>query len=170
MDEELWKPVGGYAGLYEVSSLGRVRSTARQGSKGGLLSTRVEDNGYVKVSLYNKGRKSFWVHRLVLEAFEGPCPLGMEGCHGDGVGSNNNLGNLRWDTKPANYQDAVRHGTAAIGVRNGQIKLRPDDLRKIIEMRRSGALQREIASSFSLSQQHEHVSAILAGDYHHDSR
>lgn len=51
------------------------------------------------------------VHRLVLEAFVGPCPEGMEGCHGDGDPTNNSLGNLRWDTATSNQLDKVRHGT-----------------------------------------------------------
>lgn len=162
---ELWRQAVGYEGLYEVSSIGRIRSISKKGSKGGILASRVEDNGYVKVCLYREGRrKSFWVHRLVLEAFVGPCPEGQEGCHGDGNRSHNSLENLRWDTKPANYQDTVKHGTAATGERNGSSKLRASDIPKIIEMRKCGSLQREIAASFNLSQQQ--VSTILSGEYH----
>jgi HNH endonuclease len=51
------------------------------------------------------------VHTLVLQAFVGPCPAGMEACHYDGDKANNKLGNLRWDTKRANELDAIRHRT-----------------------------------------------------------
>lgn len=56
-------------------------------------------------------RKYQYVHILVLTAFYGPCPEGMEGCHHDGDPLNNRLGNLRWDTHVGNVSDSIRHGT-----------------------------------------------------------
>lgn len=53
------------------------------------------------------------VHHLVLEAFVGPRPAGMQGCHRDDDPRNNALDNLRWDTPAGNKSDAVRRGTAA---------------------------------------------------------
>jgi hypothetical protein len=47
-----------------------------------------------------------YVHRLVLEAFVGPCPPDMECLHGDDVPDNNVLTNLRWGTKSENAQEA----------------------------------------------------------------
>lgn len=56
-------------------------------------------------------RVSKLVHRIVLEAFVGPCPDGMEGCHGpDSDKSNNRLSNLRWDTRTENNRDCEREG------------------------------------------------------------
>jgi len=78
----------------------------------------------------------------------------MEGCHSDGNPSNNRLSNLRWDTRSANYDDARRHGTAAIGDRNAGTKLTSLDRARASEMRRHGLLLREIASEFGISQQH----------------
>lgn len=77
MTGEEWLPIAGFEGVYEVSSLGNVRS----------------------------------LHRLVLEAFAGPFPAGMEGCHSDGNPLNNAASNLRWDTRSANQKDAVRQKT-----------------------------------------------------------
>lgn len=51
------------------------------------------------------------VHRLVLEAFVGPCPGGCVGCHGNGDTTDNRLVNLRWDTPGANNRDKREHGT-----------------------------------------------------------
>lgn len=59
------------------------------------------------------GRKNnALVHHLVLKAFVGPQPLGLECCHRDGDPANNEDTNLRWDTRQSNVHDMWRHGTA----------------------------------------------------------
>jgi hypothetical protein len=86
---------------------------------------------YPKVALQRDGtRKSFHrrVHRLILEAFVGPCPEGMEACHEDGDPSNNRPSNLRWDTKLANKADMIRHGRSTRGERDGMAKLSEEDV------------------------------------------
>lgn len=114
MDEE-WRPVVGYEGLYEVSDFGRVRSLERPqlgGRPGRILKpTRtLAGNARVAVTLCNRGKRSSRsVHRLVLEAFVGTRPDGMECCHFDDDPTNNNLANLRWDTRCANRQDMLRN-------------------------------------------------------------
>ena len=122
MSEEQWLPVVGYEGLYEVSSEGRVRSLdrwieKRNGSRcfyrGTLLKPgRTESNHlFVVLPSRNGGpRVNARVHRLVLEAFVGPCPEGMEGCHRDDNPTNNHIENLRWDTHSENTLDRVRNG------------------------------------------------------------
>ena len=54
--------------------------------------------------------KHFRVATLVLLAFAGPRPPGMEACHANGDASDDRLENLRWDTSSANKFDTVRHG------------------------------------------------------------
>lgn len=71
------------------------------------------------------------VHRLVLEAFVGPCPPGMEACHNDGNPANNALTNLRWDTRQANAADRSLHGTAPKGEARKNSKLTEDKVRSI---------------------------------------
>lgn len=105
-----------------MSSDGQVRSVARLvGSRWAtyqrpvrqsVLWQRLNQRDYLWVRLSREGRAySKVVHRLVLEAFVGPCPPGMEGCHNDGHKQNNRLGNLRWDTPRENQLDTVRAGT-----------------------------------------------------------
>lgn len=65
--------------------------------------------GYVRVCLYSKTVKP--VHRLVLEAFVGPCPEGMQACHNNGIRDDNRVENLRWDTPKGNSLDKAKHGT-----------------------------------------------------------
>ena len=113
---EIWKPIPGYEGLYDASNLGFIRSWMAFG--GGLTSVprllalrQNKGNRYKKASLRKNGMvKNIKIHRLVLEAFVGPCPEGMEACHNDGNPMNNQLCNLRWDTHSSNMIDASNHG------------------------------------------------------------
>lgn len=111
---EHWRDVPGYAGRYQVSDHGRVRSrhSASADSAGRLLSAKKDHQGRLRVCLANAGTKKFpQIHRLVLEAFVGPCPAGQEAAHNDGDCTNNTVANLRWDTHWNNMQDKRRHGT-----------------------------------------------------------
>jgi hypothetical protein len=63
----------------------------------------------------NGRRVTRYVSRLVLEAFAGPCPDGMECCHFNGDRLDNRPENLRWDTRTANTEDARRHRLATGG-------------------------------------------------------
>lgn len=63
---EIWKPIVGYEGLYEVSNLGRVKSF-KQTPKGRILKNFKDSSGYYRITLNTKDQYS--VHRLVAEAF-----------------------------------------------------------------------------------------------------
>ena len=114
IESESWRAVVGYEGIYEVSSLGRVRSLDRIDARGwkrrqvilcpGLV------RGYYRVVLHNKTGATKKVHRLVLEAFCGPCPAGFETRHRDGCWTNNHLFNLQWGSKAENLADKIKHG------------------------------------------------------------
>lgn len=136
MPEEVWLPVPleQYADIYEVSDLGRVRrskdSTIKKFSVGYALKPRVNVSGHRRVAL-QPGFKNMMVHRLVLGAFVGPCPEGMEGCHNDGDPSNNALSNLRWDTRSANQLDRTDGWKNHRGEKNGRARLTAEDVRKI---------------------------------------
>lgn len=90
-----------------------------------LCPTPNRTDGRLSVRLAANGKKSlYYVHRLVLEAFIGPCPPGMEACHfPDRDPANNRLANLRWDTSKGNKEDELMHGTQAIGSKSGRAKL-----------------------------------------------
>ena len=119
---EEWRPVSGYEGLYEVSSLGRVRSLPRvweQVSKHGTLHKHTSSGRTLKPGLTRQGypsvvlgrRRTRLVHRLVAEAFLGPCPAGKEVRHLDGTRTNNTISNLAYGTRSENIADAKLHGT-----------------------------------------------------------
>jgi hypothetical protein len=120
MTSENWRAVVGFEGLYEVSDQGRARTLGRIDTRGHrrparLLTPSPDSEGYLKValtpaSLDGTPQKaiSCRVHVLVLGAFVGPCPDGMEGCHGNDIPTDNALVNLRWDTPIANRADQAR--------------------------------------------------------------
>ncbi|WP_084978779.1 NUMOD4 motif-containing HNH endonuclease [Prescottella equi] len=113
---ESWCPVPGYEGYYEVSNLGQVRGLDRYGSDGRRVAGRVlkpaahhrDRHRWVNLSRDGVARPHF-VHRLVLEAFIGPCPEGQVACHWDDDPDNNSVDNLRWGTLKDNARDAIRN-------------------------------------------------------------
>lgn len=112
--EEIWKDIEGYEGLYQVSSLGRVRGLDRySGSKfirGQLLRGAKSNRGYLCVLLWNnKKKKKYSVHRLVAEAFI-PNPF-LKPCvdHIDTDKTNNTVMNLRWVTHQENMLNSITY-------------------------------------------------------------
>lgn len=120
IEGERWLPVVGWEGRYEVSDYGRVRS------EGGLLRLNTRPDGRLQANLNRAGvQRMVKVHRLVLEAFVGPCLPSTEGCHNDGNVANNHVSNLRWDTRSANNLDSVRHGTHHLASRTHCLRNHP---------------------------------------------
>lgn len=116
---ETWKAVPGYEGAYEVSDLGRVRSLDRVTAhtfigphtrRGKILTLNPISRGHLVVRLFKEGRvKSVLVHRLVLEAFVGPAPAGLQGLHRDDIPAHNVLPNLYWGTPGDNARNGKNY-------------------------------------------------------------
>lgn len=68
--KEIFRQVENFEGLYEVNNVGIVKSLPRQGTKGGVLTPIMTDDGYLQVWLCKDGKLTkFYLHRLVLETF-----------------------------------------------------------------------------------------------------
>jgi len=126
---ERWKPVPGYEGLYEVSDHGRVLSHRGRAPK--ILRPYSNNSGHLKVAFCDGRRiKQPYVHKLVMEAFVGSPPPGMEVRHLDGNPANNALSNLAYGTRGQNMQDRKWHRKARnptgklFGPEASQIKVR----------------------------------------------
>lgn len=153
---EIWRSVAGFEGFYEVSDLGRVRSLERIDSIGRRIRGRIlrgcsaSNQNRPYFHLWKDGKlHAFYLSRLVLSAFVGACPEGMEACHNNGNVLDSQLDNLRWDTPISNAADRIRHGKQVRikGERHGKAKLKEQDVRDIFEMRRDGALLEQIANN-----------------------
>ena len=105
--KELWQPVEGYEGLYEVSDQGRVRSKA----KGRILRPSSSGPGYSAVVLSKHGKvKTRYIHHLVAFAFIGKRPDGMDINHKDCDKENNAVSNLEYISHGENQRHAARMG------------------------------------------------------------
>lgn len=126
-----YREVPGFPG-YQVGNDGTVWSCRNrwQVEKWKQLKPGGQKSGHRHVCLRKDGVTHVrLVHRLVLEAFVGPCPPGLEACHGpDRRPSNNNLVNLRWDTRSNNHRDRESHGNTVRGARNPRAKLKDEEI------------------------------------------
>lgn len=107
--KEIWKPIIGYEGLYEVSSLGNIkRIVGTRCKKEHIITPRPASNGYLRVNL-SKGNKvkDFSIHRLVATAFIENVSGKAEVNHIDGDKTNNCIDNLEWVTKSENERHKV---------------------------------------------------------------
>lgn len=142
---EIWKPCPSFCN-YEASSLGRIRSISRLvqmtqskrtyiakvNSK--ILSPYTNSkHGYYSVTLHQDGKmySGRLVHRIVCEAFYGPCPKGMEVAHNNGIRTDNRAENLRWCTRKENHKDKCKHGTSQKGDKHGMAKLTQEQVSEI---------------------------------------
>lgn len=122
-----------------------------QSEKWRRMATKTRKDGRVCVDVRVDGhRVEYRVGTLVLLAFVGPRPVGMECCHWDGDPSNNHLYNLRWDTRKGNVADSIRHGTFFRGARPRSTKLTTEQVVKIRELSEAGMPFGSIAKIFSI--------------------
>jgi hypothetical protein len=134
---EEWIAIPGYEGIYAVSNLGNVMSMNYAKSKLPGLMTPHPHRGYLKVYLRKPGKKAVCatVHALVMNAFVGPRPSGMQINHIDGCKSKNALSNLEYCTPSANQKHSFRVGLQCNqGEHHSQAKL---DKAKVIDIRKA---------------------------------
>ncbi len=106
-----WKTVNEYGyDNYEVSSTGQVRNK----KTGRILKprpTKKGKKGYLLVALFKNGKRiDRLIHRLVLQAFVGPCLTGLQSNHKDGDKKINHVYNLEWVTPSENQKHAYDTG------------------------------------------------------------
>lgn len=165
VDGEVWKPARGWEDLYEVSNFGRVKVLKREARCknrwGDTVQTRPEKLmhpsptkfGHLAVC-FSRGseRSRKLVHRLVAEAFIGPCPTGEHHCaHWDGDPANNKVENLRWATAAENAADTKRHGHLRQGEESNLSRLTEADVIQIRSDASCGKSAAFLAEEYSMT-------------------
>lgn len=158
---ERWLPVPGCEGFYEVSDLGRMRSVprwvnspilpgSRRFSPGRVLRPAPNKDGYLSVVLSCNGhRRTRAVHTLVMLAFEGPCPEGMEVRHNDDDPGNCRHDNLQYGTSKENSADCIARDRVPRGSRHINSKLTEG---QVMLIRARNEPQRVLAAEYGITQ------------------
>lgn len=131
--KEIWKDIdGSYRRKYQVSNLGRIKSSRSQSFKSAFkgngrtaMIIKTFGNRYKRFSaaLLCGKRKYLSVHILVANAFLGPRPRGLFVLHKNGKSKQNHATNLYYGTLKQNAQDSIRHGTMPVGEKSPKAKL-----------------------------------------------
>lgn len=142
VQKEIWKPVKGYEGMYQVSNLGRVRSLDRlihqkdrwgnirpTRYKGKLKKGSLKNTGYYAINL--KEKRDISIHRLVAEAFipnpeNKPCVN-----HINGIKTDNRVENLEWCTYRENTVHAYKNDLSKKGKKHYKTNLNEKQVRDI---------------------------------------
>ncbi len=107
---EIWKPVKGFEGIYEISNFGRLKSF-KTDKNGFILQQTNKKNGYFSVVLKSRFlTKHTRIHRLVAEAFIDNPENKKEVNHIDLNKQNNHFKNLEWVTPKENIKHAMENG------------------------------------------------------------
>ena len=154
--------VGSDGSVWSCVNVSPRKGDAKFGTVWRNLKPHIMPTGHHYIRL-GKGRKRvhWFIHRLVLEVFVGPCPPGMVCRHLDGNPTNNHISNLVWGTPQANGQDMIRHGTSNKGECSSAAVLTEDDIRAMLAMRAAGVTHCAIAKHFGVG--HANVQAIFYG-------
>lgn len=154
--EEIWAQIKGFEGIYEVSTLGRIKSLNRpRRVRGNGISMQKEkilkqwkQGNYMYCDLRKPGiKQKARMHVVVLETFVCPRPNGMIACHNNGDPTDNRLCNLRWGTHEDNAKDKVLHGTHQYGESCSKSKLTEAQAVAILESNKTYA---EIAKEYGV--------------------
>ena len=166
---EIWKPVVGYEGLYEVSNFGRIRTCdnyirailngieTKSFRRSKIRKTCRNDSGYHRLTLWkNNIQKCYCVHFLVATAFIGPRPKGLTINHKDGDKLNNYSDNLEYITVLQNIFHSIRLGLwSPVGSKNSNSKLKESDIVSIRAKYASGHVTKAaLAKEYNVAPSH----------------
>src|SRR5260221_11343079 len=132
--KNMFKPIKGYEGLYEVSNFGLVYSlNYHREHRKQVMRGNLDKDGYVKIGLRKSGKRKFFRRsRLVAQAFiSNPKKLPQVN-HKNGHRFDDNINNLEWVTGSENIKHAFHIlGKNQKGEKNNNSKITQEQAEKI---------------------------------------
>jgi len=145
LEGEIWKDVVGYEGLYQVSSIGRVKSLHK--NKEIILKGGMSTSGYPFFSLSKNGDIKYnSTHRFIAIAFLDKKDEHNYVNHKNGIKVDNRVENLEWCTQSEN----LLHSYATLNRKGAQRKLTDDDVREIRRLFTNGESSSDILKIFPI--------------------
>lgn len=154
---EEWRDIPGYEGVYQASTLGRIkRMVGYRCRTERILKCSARSRNLIYPSLElcrGNGKVRLFVHQLITLTFIGECPEGQEVNHINGNREDNRLSNLEYCTHRQNIQHAHETGLThpQHGSQRYNAKLNDEDIVFIRKAWRSGIRQDDLAVKFGVS-------------------
>lgn len=159
MNNEIYKDIRGYEGLYKISNFGNVKSLNYNRTKSKrIMKPGMSINGYPQLLLHKNGkRRMFKIHRLVALAFIKNLLNLPQINHKDGNKKNNNVENLEWCNAYQNTHHAYQLGLInTIGEKNPNTKIKESDvafIRKYLNSHKKHGEVTKLAKQMGISRQ-----------------
>lgn len=162
LENEEWRPIVGYEGLYEVSNFGRVKRKEKRvysevrncyiNKKEQLCPQFTDKYKYVNLVVYGLKTKRALLHRIIANAFI-PNPYNKsEVNHIDGNKLNNSIDNLEWVTRSENTIHAYRNNLIPSGENHPKSKLTNLQVIDIYKRIKNGETCKKISKEFNLTE------------------
>lgn len=161
IENEVWRDIIGYEGLYQISDLGRVKSLARWYKssvslymKENIKNQRINHGGYLYLDLSKNGKKkSFTVHSLVAAAFIGKRPINTTIDHKNGNKLDNRVCNLEYCSIQENISRFRHLFNDYKGENHPMSRLTEEDVINIRKLYQEGNIkQKDIAKMYNITQ------------------
>lgn len=158
LEGEIWKPIGGYEGFYEVSNKGRIKSLGRKGSgcsgEDRIIRTPNGNNRYCTFAISIKGkRKQLQLHRVVAIAFIPNTENKPEVNHINAVKTDNTVENLEWCSSSENTIHGLGLGimNTAKGTQKPNARFTEGEVKIIKEKLSRGVKGSDIAKEYGVN-------------------